>query len=192
MANYSPTKNDVTSEISKSRKVIQIHEQELSKPKIKGQSKIVEEIAVEKTKIYLWQKGYWVLREQQLRGPADLYAYKISNYKKTLTAPELTSNGKLIFGLQIEIERLLSQYMKLANSTTGGYGVSRSGDPIEAKVERISKMMSQLEDKPALNKIKRKWAYIEKTILKYNEDIAPYIVIHVVNDLRKLTQQQLK
>ena len=82
MANYSPTKNDVTSEISKSRKVIQIHEQELSKPKIKGQSKIVEEIAVEKTKIYLWQKGYWVLREQQLRGPADLYAYKISNYKR--------------------------------------------------------------------------------------------------------------
>ncbi len=82
MANYSPTKNDVTSEISKSRKVIKIHEQELSKPKIKGQSKIVEEIAVEKTKIYLWQKGYWVLREQQLRGPADLYAYKISNYKR--------------------------------------------------------------------------------------------------------------
>lgn len=82
MANYSPTKNDVTSEISKSRKVIQIHEQELSKPKIKGQSKIVEEIAVEKTKIYFWQKGYWVLREQQLRGPADLYAYKISNYKR--------------------------------------------------------------------------------------------------------------
>jgi len=117
---------------------------------------------------------------------------KISNYKKTLTAPELTSNGKVIFELQIEIERLLSQYMKLANSTTGGYGVSRSGDPIEAKVERISKMMTQLEDKPALNKIKRKWTYIEKTILKYNENIAPYIVIHVVNDLRKLTQQQLK
>ena len=57
-------------------------EVEISKPKIKGQSKIVEEIAVEKTKIYLWQKGYWVLREQQLRGPADLYAYKISNYKR--------------------------------------------------------------------------------------------------------------
>ena len=51
-------------------------------PKIKGQTKIVEEIAIEQTKIYLWQKGYWVLREQQLRGPADLYAYKILNYKK--------------------------------------------------------------------------------------------------------------
>tara|TARA_B100001057_G_scaffold376864_1_gene382064 strand:- start:845 stop:1270 length:426 start_codon:yes stop_codon:yes gene_type:complete len=82
MTSYSPTKNDVTSEIFKSRKRIKELEKDLSNPKIKGQTKIVEEIAIEQTKIYLWQKGYWILREQQLRGPADLYAYKILNYKK--------------------------------------------------------------------------------------------------------------
>jgi len=82
MTSYSPTKNDVTSETVKSRKRIKELEKELSNPKIKGQTKIVEEIAIEQTKINLWQKGYWILREQQLRGPADLYAYKILNYKK--------------------------------------------------------------------------------------------------------------
>jgi hypothetical protein len=82
MTSYSPTKNDVTAEIAKSKKRIKDLEKELLNPKIKGQTKIVEEIAIEQTKIYLWQKGYWVLREQQLRGPADLYAYKILNYKK--------------------------------------------------------------------------------------------------------------
>ena len=82
MTSYSPTKNDVKSETIKSRKRIKELEKELSNPKIKGQTKIVEEIAIEQTKIYLWQKGYWILREQQLRGPADLYAYKILNYKK--------------------------------------------------------------------------------------------------------------
>ena len=82
MTSYSPTKSDVTSETVKSRKRIKELEKELSNPKIKGQTKIVEEIAIEQTKINLWQKGYWILREQQLRGPADLYAYKILNYKK--------------------------------------------------------------------------------------------------------------
>ena len=82
MTNFSPTKNDVTSEIAKSKQKINDLEKQLTYPKIKGQTKIVEEIAVEKTKIFLWQKGYWILREQQLRGPADLYAYKILNYKK--------------------------------------------------------------------------------------------------------------
>ena len=84
MTSYSPTKNDVTSETVKSRKRIKELEKELSNPKIKGQTKIVEEIAIEQTKINLWQKGYWILREQQLRGPADLYAYKILNYKKII------------------------------------------------------------------------------------------------------------
>lgn len=82
MTNYSPTKNDITAEITKSKKRIKDLEKELLSPKIQGQTRLVEEIAVEQTKIYLWQKGFWVLREQQLRGPADLYAYKITNYKK--------------------------------------------------------------------------------------------------------------
>jgi len=47
MTSYSPTKNDVTSETIKSRKRIKELEKELSNPKIKGQTKIVEEIAIE-------------------------------------------------------------------------------------------------------------------------------------------------
>ena len=55
---------------------------QLTSPKVKGQSQLVEQMAIEKTKIYLWEKGYWVLREQQKRGPADLYAYKIVENRK--------------------------------------------------------------------------------------------------------------
>ena len=40
---------------------------------------IVEEMAIERTMEYMWNKRYWVLREQQSKGPADLYAYKIIN-----------------------------------------------------------------------------------------------------------------
>ena len=38
---------------------------------------LVEEAAIECTMQYFWSYGYWVLREQQHRGPVDLYAYKI-------------------------------------------------------------------------------------------------------------------
>tara|TARA_B100000315_G_C14545467_1_gene573022 strand:+ start:914 stop:1432 length:519 start_codon:yes stop_codon:yes gene_type:complete len=43
---------------------------------------LVEEAAIECTMQYLWSYGYWVLREQQRRGPIDLYAYKIVNGQK--------------------------------------------------------------------------------------------------------------
>ena len=82
MSNYSPTKNDCAGEIAKSKKRIQEISSQLTSPKVKGQSQLVEQMAIEKTKIYLWEKGYWVLREQQKRGPADLYAYKIVENRK--------------------------------------------------------------------------------------------------------------
>ena len=43
------------------------------------EKKRVEEMAIERTMEYMWNKRYWVLREQQSKGPADLYAYKIIN-----------------------------------------------------------------------------------------------------------------
>jgi hypothetical protein len=43
---------------------------------------LVEEAAIECTMQYLWSFGYWILREQQHRGPIDIYAYKIVEGKK--------------------------------------------------------------------------------------------------------------
>jgi hypothetical protein len=82
MGNYSPEKKDCNGGIKKSNQKIELLYKKLTKPGDKGQLAIVEEIAIEQTKIYLWERGYWIMREQQLRGPADLYAYKIVNKKK--------------------------------------------------------------------------------------------------------------
>ena len=82
MGNYSPEVRDCRAETNKSNTKIKELKKLLTKPKEKGQRKIVEEIAVEFTKIYLWKKGYWVMGEQQSKGPADLYAYKIIDNKK--------------------------------------------------------------------------------------------------------------
>ena len=82
MGNYSPEKKDCNGGIKKSNQKIELLYKKLTKPGDKGQLAIVEEIAIEQTKIYLWERGYWIMREQQLRGPADLYAYKIIDNKK--------------------------------------------------------------------------------------------------------------
>ena len=67
---------------NKSKRKIKELEKKLTLPKEKGQRKIVELIAIESTKIYLWKKSYWVMREQQSKGPADLYAFKIVNNER--------------------------------------------------------------------------------------------------------------
>tara|TARA_B100001093_G_scaffold518964_1_gene605790 strand:- start:1774 stop:2283 length:510 start_codon:yes stop_codon:yes gene_type:complete len=54
----------------------------LSKEENTQARKLVEEGAIEVIKQYLWEKNYWVLREQQSKGPTDLYAYKVINGKK--------------------------------------------------------------------------------------------------------------
>jgi hypothetical protein len=82
MANYSPNIADCTASINKSKIKIKELEKKLTLPKEKGQRKIVELIAIEITKIYLWKKSYWVMREQQSKGPADLYAFKIVNNER--------------------------------------------------------------------------------------------------------------
>jgi|TARA_B100001079_G_C16367559_1_gene495863 hypothetical protein len=82
MADYLPTERDCAAEITKSKKRLQEIKLLWTKPKDKGQSKLVEEMAIESIKIHLWKKKYWVLRELQKRGPADLYAYKIIDNRK--------------------------------------------------------------------------------------------------------------
>jgi len=59
---------------------------------------LVEEAAIESTMQYFWSYGYWVLREQQHRGPVDLYAYKIINGQKIeyfIDAKGIRPNAKL-------------------------------------------------------------------------------------------------
>ena len=81
MTDFFPPIAEITSCIKRSRERRKIitEELKLTNQKDKGTLSKVEEMAIERTMEYMWEKKYWVLREQQNKGPADLYAYKIVN-----------------------------------------------------------------------------------------------------------------
>ena len=81
MTDFFPPIAEITSCIKRSRERRKIitEELKLTNPKDKGTLSKVEEMAIERTMEYMCEKKYWVLREQQNKGPADLYAYKIVN-----------------------------------------------------------------------------------------------------------------
>lgn len=93
---------------------------------------------------------------------------------------------RVIDNIQIKMEAILSQYMGYANSTTGGYGVSFADVPLEQLIANLSKELDALveaDDKyKELNKL---WNYIQKTLLAYNSNVAPFVVIHTYERMRK-------
>lgn len=93
-----------------------------------------------------------------------------------------SNNAQIAFRLQLNLEQILVHYMKFANSTAGGYGVSRARDTIENKVDRAELLI--LQHYKNNKRLQRKWKYIKKTILAYNSNTAPYIVMRVFDNMR--------
>lgn len=86
--------------------------------------------------------------------------------------------------LQIEMEQVLVHYMKFANSSFGGYGVSLSDKTLE---ERVAATDDMIQNKFAnQRRLKNKWRFIRKTLLAYNERTSPYIVFRTFSDIREL------
>lgn len=129
-------------------------------------------------------EGGWGIIQNQFRS-------ELKTYKASLPAAKPSNELKLL-NYTLELEELLSQYMAYANSTTGGYGVSRGGLTIEERVQRVESQMAELKGSGVdVAQMQRKWAYIKKTILAYNSDIAPFVVIHTMNNIRKNIDQHL-
>jgi hypothetical protein len=92
-----------------------------------------------------------------------------------------------IADVQIKMEIILSQYMGYANSTTGGYGVSYGNVSLEEQIEIMQKELSELAQ--ADNKYQslfEQWSYIHKALLAYNTNVAPFIVLHTFDRMRKI------
>jgi hypothetical protein len=92
-----------------------------------------------------------------------------------------------IADIQIKMETILSQYMGYANSTTGGYGVSYGDESLEKQITIMQKELSELAQ--ADNKYQslfKQWSYIQKTLLAYNTNVAPFIVLHTFDRMRKI------
>lgn len=92
-----------------------------------------------------------------------------------------------IENIQMQMETILSQYMAYANSTTGGYGVSYGDTPLEERIHALQKELNDLSQsnekyQPLLNK----WNYIQRTLLAYNSNVAPFVVLHTFDGMRKM------
>lgn len=89
--------------------------------------------------------------------------------------------------LQVKMETILSRYMAFANSTWGGYGISSKGTPLADQIKSVSKDMVELaEEDTKYIPLARKWKYIEKTLLAYNSNVAPFVVMHTYGKMREI------
>lgn len=86
--------------------------------------------------------------------------------------------------LMLRMERVLALYMSLTNPV-GGLGISAEAPNIEDKVKEITDMLSvsELRNSQLKNTFK-KWNFVKKTLLKYNTDATPFIVLHSYKKIR--------
>ena len=88
---------------------------------------------------------------------------------------------------QIKMETILSQYMGYANSTTGGYGVSYADIPLDKLVENMGQELIELAKTDSkYQPLQKRWNYIQGTLLAYNSNVAPFVVQHTFDGMRKM------
>jgi hypothetical protein len=98
-----------------------------------------------------------------------------------------TGEIQTIDEFQIKMETILSQYMGYANSTTGGYGVSYADIPLDKLVENMGQELIELAKTDSkYQPLQKRWNYIQGTLLAYNSNVAPFVVLHTFDGMRKM------
>ena len=98
-----------------------------------------------------------------------------------------TGEIQTIDEFQIKMETILSQYMGYANSTTGGYGVSYADIPLDKLVENMGQELIELAKTDSkYQPLQKRWNYIQGTLLAYNSNVAPFVVQHTFDGMRKM------
>jgi len=112
----------------------------------------------------------------------------IAIYESTLPSLKDTpGTGHKVSEMQVKMETILSRYMAFANSTMGGYGITSNGTPLKEQIKTVTKDIAQLaEGNEKYQPLARKWKYIEKTLLAYNSNVAPFVVMHTYVKMREL------
>lgn len=132
-------------------------------------------------------EGGWSIAQNELQ--AEIQSLKQA---RPVAADLQQGSDYQMLNFNLALETLLSQYMSIANSTTGGYGVSRGELSIEDRVAMTETLLDTLKTSGQnVDAISRKWQYIKKTILAYNSNIAPFVVIHTIETIRKKSAQLL-
>jgi len=103
------------------------------------------------------------------------------SYNKTFEDPKSKDYIRL---LSLRMEKALASYMSLTNSA-GGQGMSADFPDLDADIAEISNMLAALDAQSAsLNRVAKKWSFVEKILVKYNTNTAPYIVLHGYGKMR--------
>jgi len=111
----------------------------------------------------------------------------VKTLEKGLSDNNSLSKQSDIISVQVRMEMILSRYMAYANSTTGGYGVSYGEIPLEKQIADVSERLAQLVKVDSkYGSLVKQWKYIQGTLLAYNSNVAPFVVLHTFDKMRKL------
>lgn len=127
----------------------------------------------------------WSILQGELSQIINVYEAALVSEKGA--SMQSNSDVKNISRLQVKMETILSRYMAFANSTLGGYGISSKGTPLEEQIQSVSVEMKELAAQDIKYKpLANKWGYIDKTLLAYNSNVAPFVVMHTFEKMRKI------
>jgi len=104
-----------------------------------------------------------------------------SSYNKEFKDPNSEGYIRLLL---LRMEKTLALYMALTNPV-GGLGISAESPDLDVKVMEVSNMLATVDlQNYSLNRVAKKWSFVKKVLLKYNTDVAPYIVLHSYKKIR--------
>lgn len=127
----------------------------------------------------------WSILQGELSQIINVYEAALVSEKGA--SMQSNSDAENISHLQVKMETILSRYMAFANSTLGGYGISSKGTPLEQQIQSVSVEMKGLAAQDIKYKpLANKWGYIDKTLLAYNSNVAPFVVMHTFEKMRKI------
>lgn len=127
----------------------------------------------------------WSILQGELSQIINVYEAALVSEKGA--SIQSNSDAENISHLQVKMETILSRYMAFANSTLGGYGISSKGTPLEQQIQSVSVEMKGLAAQDIKYKpLANKWGYIDKTLLAYNSNVAPFVVMHTFEKMRKI------
>ena len=129
----------------------------------------------------------WTLKSDELNNALNEEIK--NNLPKALDEnPESQSYVRLVL---LKMERILTSYMILTNPV-GSYGISAETIDIDLQVVEVTAMLERLNlENESLKRVARKWNFIKRVLIKYNTKVAPFVVLHSYDKMRKDIDQYL-
>jgi hypothetical protein len=126
-------------------------------------------------------QGHWEIKAYELNNALNNEVKK-SLKNKQLEDPHSEQSIRLLL---LKMERILTSYMAMTN-VMGSVGIMAGSIDLNAKIIEVSEMLILLNSQDTyLKRVEKKWDFINKVLLKYNTNLAPFIVLHSYEKMRK-------